>query len=346
MAIYSSPNLSFIDTFVNAASAKDARTQAMNDARMQGVKDLLGAGVAASKHYLRGKIKPNDVDAIGRYQFEIEGDPSVLIANENAKRTEAMNESIRQATEQATKSSELQNAIKQNAIDLEGAMYEVLGAELAYNEAKANQDVAAMEKADLLRKQTQAIYNRLAKEKESLRLKLMNYFGIATENDFGIATEPTETSVESDNNIDADIEAAKSINELDGSLKLLEKEIGKDNIAISESDKEAKANEWLAKLADAKKVIEASNLSTENKNNLLVKIAEMEKKVKDFAKPESKGGQSIVKKKDKAYYQEKLNGKNIYQLEKLGLKFLEEAKNKGATHEKLDKVIKKLQKEG
>lgn len=338
MAIYSSPNLSFIDTFVNAASAKDARTQAMNDARMQGVKDLLGAGVAVSKHYLRGKIKPNDVDAIGRYQFEIEGDPSVLIANENAKRTEAMNESIKQATEQATKSSELQNAMKQNAIDLESAMYEVRGAELAYNEAKANQDVAAMERADLLRKQTQAIYNRLAKEKESLRLKLMN--------DLGIATEPTEASVESDNNIDADIEAAKSINELDGSLNLLEKEIGTDNIAISASDKEAKVNEWLAKLADAKKVIEASNLSTENKNNRLVKIAEMEKKVKDFAKPESKGGQSIVKKKDKAYYQEKLNGKNFYQLKNFGLKFLEEAKNKGATHEKLDKVIRILQKEG
>lgn len=341
MAIYSSPNLSFIDAFVNAASARDAKTQALNEARMQGVKDLLGAGVEASKHYLRGKIKPNDVDEIGRYQFEIEGDPSVLIANENAKRTEAINENIRKATEQATKSSDLQNAMKQNAIDLEGAMYEVRGAELAYNEAKANQDVAAMERADLLRKQTQAIYNRLAKEKESLRLKLMN--------GLGIATEPTETSVESDNNIDADIEAAKSINELDGSLNLLEKEIDIDNIAISASDKEAKANEWLTKLAEARKVIEASNLSTKNKNERLVKIAELEKKVNDFAKPESKGGQSVVKKsvvKDKAYYQDKLNGKNIYQLEKLGLKFLEEAKNKGATHEKLDKVIKKLQQEG
>lgn len=341
MAIYSSPNLSFIDTFVNAASAKDAKTQALNDARIQGVKDLLGAGVAASKHYLRGKIKPNDVDAIGRYKFEIEGDPSVLIANENAKRTEAMNENIKQATEQATKSSELQNAMKQNAIDLEGAMYEVRGAELAYNEAKANQDVAAMERADLLRKQTQAIYNRLAKEKELLRLKLMN--------DLGIATEPTETSVESDNNIDADIEAAKRINELVGSLNLLEKEIGTDNIAISKSDKKAKANEWLAKLADAKKVIEESNLSTENKNNWIVKIAEMEKKVKDFAKPENKGGQSVVKKsvvKDKAYYQDKLNGKNFYQLKDFGLKFLEEAKNKGATHDKLDAVINKLQQEG
>lgn len=341
MAIYSSPNLSFIDAFVNAASARDAKTQALNEARMQGVKDLLGAGVAASKHYLRGKIKPNDVGAIGSYQFETEGDPSVLIANENAKRTEAMNESIRQATEQATRSSELQNAMKQNAIDLEGAMYEVRGAELAYNEAKANQDVAAMEKADLLRKQTQAIYNRLVKEKESLRLKLMN--------DLGIATEPTETSVESDNNIDADIEAAKSINELDGSLNLLEKEIGTDNIAISTNEKQSKANEWLAKLADAKKVIEASNLSTENKNNRLVKIAEMEKKVKDFAKPENKGGQSVVKKsvtKDKAYYQDKLNGKNFYQLKDFGLKFLEEAKNKGATHDKLDTVINKLQQEG
>ena len=341
MAIYSSPNLSFIDAFVNAASARDAKTQALNDARMQGVKDLLGAGVAVSKHYLRGKIKPNDVDAIGRYQFEIEGDPSVLIANENAKRTEAMNENIRKATEQATKSSDLQNAMKQNAIDLEGAMYEVRGAELAYNEAKANQDVAAMERANLLRKQTQAIYNRLAKEKESLRLKLMN--------GLGIATEPTETSVESDNNIDADIEAAKSINELDGSLNLLEKEIDIDNIAISASDKEDKANKWLTKLAEAIKVIEASSLSTKNKNERLVKIAELEKKVNDFAKPESKGGQGVVKKsvvKDKAYYQNMLNGKNIYQLENLGLKFLEEAKNKGATHEKLDKVIKKLQKEG
>lgn len=341
MAIYSSPNLSFINAFVNAASARDAKTQALNEARMQGVKDLLGAGVAASKHYLRGKIKPNDVDAIGRYQFEIEGDPSVLIANENAKRTEAMNESIKKATEQATKSSELQNAMKQNAIDLESAMYEVRRAELAYNEAKANQDIAAMERADLLRKQTQAIYNRLAQEKESLRLKLMN--------DLGIATEQTKTSVESDNNIDADIKEAKSINELDGYLNLLEKEIGTDNIAISTNEKKSKANEWLAKLTDAKKLIEASNLSTENKNNRLVKIAEMEKKVKDFAKPESKGGQSVVKKsvvKDKDYYQDKLNGKNFYQLKDFGLKFLEEAKNKGATHDKLDTVINKLQQEG
>lgn len=338
MGIYSSPNLSFIDTFVNAAVARDAKTQALNDARMQGVKDLLGAGVAASKHYLRGKIKPNDIDAIGRYQFEIEGDPSVLIANENAKRTEAMNESIRQATEQATKSSELQNAMKQNAIDLEGAMYEVRGAELAYNEAKANQDVAAMERADLLRKQTQAIYNRLAKEKESLRLKLMN--------DLGIATEPTEMSVESDNNINADINAAKQINELDGALNLLEKEIAPDNIAISRSDKENKANEWLTKLAEAKKVVEASNLSTENKNNRLVKIADLEKKVNDFSKPESKGGQGIVKKsivKDKAYYQDKINGKNIYQLEDLGLEELQAAKKAGATHPSLDDVINRLQ---
>lgn len=341
MAIYSSPNFSFIDTFVNAASARDAKTQAFNDARMQGVKDLLGAGVTASKHYLRGKIKPNDVDAIGRYQFEIEGDPSVLIANENAKRTEAMNESIKQATEQATKLSELQNAMKQNAIDLEEAKYDLLSAKSAYDEANKSGNPYAISLAGIARNQAQAKYNRLSKENNSLRSMLMN--------DLGIATEETETSVESDNNVSADIEAAKIINELDGSLNLLEKEIGTDNIAISASDKESTVNEWLVKLADAKKVIEASNLSTENKNNRLLKIAEMEKRVKNFAKPESKGGQGVVKKsvvKDKSYYQSILDGKNRFQLEKLGLKFLEEAKNKGATHDKLDKVIKKLQQEG
>lgn len=341
MAIYSSPNLSFIDAFVNAASAKDAKTQALNDARMQGVKDLLGAGVAASKHYLRGKIKPNDVDAIGRYQFEIEGDPSVLIANENAKRTEAMNESIRKATEQATKSSELQNAMKQNAIDLEEAKYDLLSAKNAYDEANKSGNPYAISLAEIARNQAQAKYNRLSKENNSLRSMLMN--------NLGIATESTETSIEIDNNVSADIEAAKRIKKLDSSLNLLEKEIGTDNIAISTNEKKSKVNEWLAKLANAKKVIEASNLSTENKSDRLVKIAEMEKKVKDFAKPENKGGQSVVKKsvvKDKAYYQDKLNGKNFYQLKNLGLKFLEEAKNKGATHEKLDKVIKKLQQEG
>lgn len=342
MGIYSSPNLSFIDTFVNAAGARDAKTQALNDARMQGVKDLLGAGVAASKHYLRGKIKPNDIDAIGRYQFEIEGDPSVLIANENAKRTEAMNESIRQATEQATKSSELQNAIKQNAIDLESAMYELRDAERAYNEANNNGNETEIDKARLLLERKRATYNRLAKEKEAFRSMLMNGLGIPTE-----STESTEIGVDDGvYDFDADIEAAKRINELDGALNLLEKEIAPDNIAISRSDKESKANEWLTKLAEAKKVVEASNLSTENKNNRLLKIAELEKKVNDFSKPESKGGQGIVKKsivKDKAYYQDKINGKNIYQLEDLGLEELQAAKKAGATHPSLDDVINRLQ---
>lgn len=340
MAIYSVPNLSFIDTFINAANTRDAKTQALNDTRLQGIKELLNAGGEVYKNQLRMQAGDNE-DAIAKYQWQIEKDPNTLINLRTTARNEVMNESIRKATEDATRSSELQNLWKQSNIDLEAAKYEQQAALLAYEEAKSNNDVAAMKRAELALNRSIANVNRLQNENNALSNKVKQSLGLIYNGEENVLIDEYDAT--------SDIANAEVINALDGEIDLLTKAIATDNVSITKSQKEKNVTEWKRAIEEARKKVEESNLSTEEKNARKSLLADLELKVKNYSKEEKYNGQKTTKPKiikDKNYYQKQLDGKNLYQLEELGLKFLEEAKNKGATHEKLDKVIKKLQKEG
>lgn len=328
MAIYSAPNLSFIDTFVNAANIRDAKTQTLNDARLQGIKDLLNAGGEVYKNQLRKQAGDNE-DAIAKYQWQIEKDPNTLINLRTTARNEAMNESIRQATEEATRSSELQNAWKQNIIDLDTANYELQNAELVYNQAKGKQDIAAMEQANVARNRAIANYNRLKNENLLLKNKVYSLLGIKDENNYN-----EELGF---NDITGDLEQANIINRLDGELELLRKEITTDNVSITAKSKKENIENWKKKIEKAKQTINNSSLDINEKNIRTNLIADLEKALKNYSKKKSKGGQGTNIKVNYQNELDKLTTKE--QLINKGYEWLRKAKENGATHKYLEAAV-------
>lgn len=63
MSIYTAPSTSFIDTFMNAAKYRDARTEAANKQMMEGVGNLVKGGANAYMWQQRKNILDNK-DAI------------------------------------------------------------------------------------------------------------------------------------------------------------------------------------------------------------------------------------------------------------------------------------------
>lgn len=57
MAIYTKPNMSFIDTYTNAAKYRDQRTADANKLMMQGVENLVKGGAEAYKWQERKDLK-------------------------------------------------------------------------------------------------------------------------------------------------------------------------------------------------------------------------------------------------------------------------------------------------
>lgn len=272
------------------------------------------------------KKKYDVEDAMGRYKFLYDNDPSVLTNYRNQKRTEKMNSEMRKATEDATRESNLQTAWKQNGIDLEVAKYDLAAAQNAYNEAKGNSDVSAMNRAITDIKRAQAKYDRIVRENDTLRGKMMTSLGISLGDNKQLDDDMQKT-----NGLDyaKEIADAEAIKKLDGTLDLLDKDIVVDNVNVDKATKIANVKKWLADIENAKKDVDASSLSTDQKNERKTKLADMEAKVRTYAKPKSKGGQST--KLTKEDYQKTIAGKNDLELAKLGYAYLSAAKAAGVT---------------
>lgn len=270
------------------------------------------------------KKKYNVEEEIGKYKFLYDNDPSVLMNYKQNLRNNEMNREIRKSSEDATKASNLQAAWKQNGIDLEVAKYDLAAAKNAYSEAKGAGNTDAMKRAAIDIERAQAKYNRIAKENETLRGQMMTALGIDLGDEKELQTvddKPAGTSF--DNDI-ADVEA---INKLDGELSLLDKAIVVDNVNVDKKTKAANVKKWLDDIEQAKKDVDASPLSTEQKNARQTKLAELEAKVRGYAKPKGKGGQGTSMTKED--YEKAIAGKNDLELAKLGYSFLLAAKNAG-----------------
>ena len=270
------------------------------------------------------KKKYNVEEEIGKYKFLYDNDPSVLMNYKQNMRNNEMNREIRKSSEDATKASNLQSAWKQNGIDLEVARYDLAAAKNAYNEAKGAGNSDAMKRAAIDVERAQAKYNRIAKENETLRGQMMSALGI----DLGDEKE-LQTVVETPAgiNYEKDIADAEAIKKLDGELERLDKAIVVDNVNVDKKTKAANVKKWLADIEQAKKDVEASSLSTDQKETRKTKLSEMEAKVRSYAKPNSKGGQGTSMTKED--YEKAIAGKNDLELAKLGYNFLLAAKNAG-----------------
>lgn len=274
---------------------------------------------------LRAKLDSDDIEeAMGRYKFLYDNDPSVLTNYRQQKRTEKMNADMRKATEAASKESGLQTAWKQNGIDLEVAKYDLAAAQNAYNEAKGNSDVSAMNRAITDIKRAQAKYDRIVHENDTLRGKMMNSLGISLGDE-----QKLDETIPNANGPDyaKELADAEAIKKLDGTLELLDKDIVVDNVNVDKATKIANVNKWLADIEKAKKDVDASSLSTEQKNARKAKLADMEAKVRSYAKPKPKGGQGTKLTKDD--YEKAIAGKNDIELAKLGYAYLSAAKSAG-----------------
>lgn len=290
------------------------------------------------------KLKDYSVEeAMGKYKFLWEGDPSTLATYRQGKRNAEQTESIRKATEDASKASTLQQAWKQNGIDLEVARYDVAAAQNAYNEAKANGDENGMRRADVELDRARAKLNRVNRENDILRSKLMDSLGISVEASDELETAGNQGGNDGGNgggNLNDDLANAESIKTLDGNIDAISSEFDVDNMNIDKKQKLAMVKQGLADVKDAIKQVEDSSLSTEQKNARLTKLRELEKKIRNFGKPASKGGQGTKATVDD--YQKALDGmSSIGQLVKKGYSWLVAAKNAGATHQYLDTAISK-----
>lgn len=282
------------------------------------------------------KKKYNVEEEIGKYKFLYDNDPSVLMNYKQNLRNNEINREIRKSSEDATKASNLQAAWKQNAIDLEVARYDLAAAQNAYNEAKGAGNTDAMNRAITDITRSKAKYNRIAKENEILRGQMMNSLGINIGDEQKVETEVNEGK--GDSSYEKDIADAEAMKVIDQDISLLDKAIAVDNVNVDKKVKAENVKAWLADIEKSKKAVEDSNLDRVKKSERLTKLAEMEKKVRDYAKPSPKGGQGT--KMTREDYQKALDGLITKgQLVAKGYKWLTAAKNAGATHKYLDAAI-------
>ena len=290
------------------------------------------------------KLKDYSVEeAMGKYKFLWEGDPSTLATYRQGKRNAEQTESIRKTTEDASKASTLQQAWKQNGIDLEVARYDVAAAQNAYNEAHANNDEDGMRRADVELDRARAKLNRVNRENDILRGKLMDSLGISVEDSDELETVGNKGENEDGNQggkLNDDLAKAEAIKTLDGNIDAISSQFDVDNMDIDKKQKRDMVTTGLSDVKAAMKQVENSSLSRDQKNARLTKLRELEKKIRKFAKPVNKGGQGTKVTVDD--YQKALDGmSSIGQLVKKGYNWLVAAKNAGATHQYLDTAISK-----
>lgn len=284
---------------------------------------------------VRKQIKEYDEEAeIGRYKFLYDSDPSTLMSYRQNKRTAELTDKMRKATEAASKESNLQTAWKQNGIDREVARYDLGAAKTAFDEAEKAGDTAAMERALNELGRAQAKYNRVNRESDVLRNKLMGSLGVAERDE-----EKLDETAFDDSPYRGRIASTDAVKQLDGKLNLLDKKISVDNVAVDKQTKLANVRTWLSDIETAKKEIESSSLSTEQKNERIGKLADMEAKVRSYAKPKPNGGQPT--KTTKEDYQKALDsiGSNYSRLVDKGYQWLVNARKSGATHPRLNDAI-------
>lgn len=256
-------------------------------------------------------------EAMGKYKFLYDADPSTYMQYKQNLRNAEQTEKIRKATEDATKASNLQSQWKQNGIDMEVANYDLAAAQNEFKNAQGNNDSNGMQNALLKMKQAQAKKNRLSRENDILRSKLFKDLEV------GEVKDDTDYS-----EYEKGIAGADDVSKLQRAVEATKKSIAVDNVSIKKEDKAKFVEEKTAELDKQEAAIKNSPLNEDNKTKLLAIVEDSRKALKDYGKSSGKGGQGVKLTKEDYGKKILLNGalRNQTALVALGEKTLKAAK--------------------
>ena len=346
MGIYSQLPTNFVDTFLAASAKKDEKAAKVKQGYIDGVAGLVKAGAEGYNYKQRNDAMkaaalsddPNDDEMrVAREKYVQTGDPSALLSLSAAREQALQNKELRESSEKATARENLTTAWKEAGQQAQMALYALQNAQNKYNAAKGGTDSNAMTAAETELKQAQNDYARSTALYNKLNAQAMKELGIeADEYSQGAAAAAIP---EAEGGESADVkavgEAATTLKEIENLGALIET----DNVKIDAKQKTHKISEWNERIKSLENKIKNSNLSEDKKTEAKGKIEALRKKVDDYAKTESKGGQGVkAKPKTKEDYEAEISGLNNSQLAKKGSTFLKEAKKMGIPIS--DKVLK------
>lgn len=221
--------------------------------------------------------------AIARYRFVYENDPSIYTQRFQSERSHKHALDLQKESQKKTDVQQKMDAWKQNSIDMDNARYSVAHWQQQLTAAKNAHDTKAYDNAKIELDRANAAYRRALRNNESLQKQVGSIFGFPQEPE-----NPAKETVQG-GEVDQDRVAMENFNAMKNELDLIDASV--DNMPV---DKKAKAQfiaEKNAQIDEAEKRIRSSDMLEADKNGLLKLAAEKRKALKDYSKPQGKGGQ-------------------------------------------------------
>lgn len=262
---------------------------------------------------------------MAEYKYLYEADPSSYMNLMHNRKTAEQTEQIRKGSEEATRQANLQSAYKENSNGLMVAQYDLAEARNQLQAAYADgSDPNAIARARNAYNRAEANYNRLARENEVLRGRVMKSLGMAEEK----PAEAPEAQQGADEEHLKAVSGANAYQEAKGILDTMQN-IAPDNMNVSKAEKKRALDEMNAKLARAKELYNSGKFGPQAKAEMVKLIEATEEKIRNYGKPVGKGGQGTDKTKED--YQKALDGMtNAYMAATKGEAWLKSAKASGA----------------
>lgn len=224
-------------------------------------------------------------DASG-YQNAVQGDRSHRQAKELADINHRHAMELQGAAQKKTDVQQKLDAWKQNAIEMDNARYSVAHWQQQLTAAKNAHDTKAYDNAKIELDRANAAYRRAMRNNEALQKQVGSIFGLPQEGEGEGDSQGLHVSVPAG---DTDRERMEAFNAMTNELDLIDASV--DNMPV---DKKAKAQfiaDKTAQIDDAEKRIRNSDMLQGDKKALLELVAEKRKALKEYAKPQGKGGQ-------------------------------------------------------
>lgn len=272
------------------------------------------------------KAQFSEEGEMGKYKFLYDADPSTYTNYRQNLRSAAATEKIQKATEDSTKASELKSALNRNTLELENALIDQQAADAALARVQGGSDNAAIEQAEFAKKRADTAVNRLQRERKELSRQMAERLGISVSD---VETDEKKGLKNEFGGDDSYQERNDELKRINGWLDRVKTEFEVDNMSMEPGEKAPKVNDGMTKVAQYRGWVEKSDLSTDEKEKLMTRLAEAEKAIKDFARPAAKGGkgEKLTPEQVKAALQKEVDGKNLTQVRDFGL-------------DKIDKMLK------
>ena len=197
MGVYTPISPSFLDYYVAGSNAVDAKAKARKEAYMQGMKDLIGAGADAYKFSQRKNaaesidddsplaqmakhdwIYGGNAGTYNSYLADKRADAQIQFQREQAAQQAKLQEELTKATRDASDSSALQSALKQNTLDLEASEWRLKSAAQQWQTMMNQPDSQQRRDAEMAYNREVALYTRLKREYNQLRQQQIKKLGV------------------------------------------------------------------------------------------------------------------------------------------------------------------------